>query len=185
MLLNPNVQERAQAEIDAVVGSDRLPRLADRQNLPYLEACIKESLRWGPVTPEGLPHVARNDANYAGYFIPKGTIMIPNVWYLYSFWQWMILQQLTLIHRGMAHDPTNYPEPSRFRPERFLGATPAPNPDFAFGFGRRVCVGQHLAETSIFIFAVHVLALCDIKRAVGSKGQELDVEVKYEGEGIV
>lgn len=81
MLLNLDVQRKAQAELDTVVGCERLPTLADRLQLPYLEACIKESLRWGPVTPEGLPHVARADDHYGGHYIPKGTIMIPNVWY--------------------------------------------------------------------------------------------------------
>jgi cytochrome P450 len=80
MLLNPSVQQKAQAEIDKVVGRDRLPTLADRPNLPYLDACLKESSRWAPVAPEALPHRARVDAEYEGYFIPAGTIMIPNVW---------------------------------------------------------------------------------------------------------
>jgi cytochrome P450 len=80
MLLNPSVQQGAQAEIDRVVGHDRLPTLADRPNLPYLNACLKESSRWAPVSPEALPHRARVDAEYEGYFIPAGTVVIPNVW---------------------------------------------------------------------------------------------------------
>jgi cytochrome P450 len=80
MLLNPTAQRRAQEEIDKAVGPDRLPTLADRPLLPYVEACIKEALRSAPVAPEGVPHSSRADDEHNGYFIPKGTIMIPNVW---------------------------------------------------------------------------------------------------------
>jgi cytochrome P450 len=80
MLLNPAVQQRAQEEIDQVLGRDRLPTLADRPHLPYVNACVKEALRIGPVVPEGVAHVARFDDEYNGYFIPQGTAMIPNVW---------------------------------------------------------------------------------------------------------
>ena len=51
MILNPEVQRKAQAEIDRVVGNDRFPTLADQDNLPYIEAVAKELVRWKPVTP--------------------------------------------------------------------------------------------------------------------------------------
>ena len=53
MIMYPNVQRRAQAEIDKVVGRDRLPRISDRDNLPYLAAVQKETLRWNPVAAQG------------------------------------------------------------------------------------------------------------------------------------
>ena len=53
MVLNPHVQARAQQEIDAVIGTDRLPTIADRKDLPYIGALVKEVLRWNPVTPLG------------------------------------------------------------------------------------------------------------------------------------
>jgi cytochrome P450 len=80
MLLNPAAQRRAQEEIDKVVGHDRLPTLADRSLLPYVEACVKEALRSAPVAPEGVPHLPRTDDEYNGYLIPKGSIMIANIW---------------------------------------------------------------------------------------------------------
>jgi cytochrome P450 len=80
MLLNPDAQRRAQNEMDRVIGHERLPTLADRPFLPYLEACMKESLRLAPVAPEGIAHLPRVDDEYNGYFIPEGTIMIPNIW---------------------------------------------------------------------------------------------------------
>ena len=55
MLLHPDVQIRAQHEIDSVVGRDRMPRLADRPRLPFVDAVIKETLRWRPVAPLSIP----------------------------------------------------------------------------------------------------------------------------------
>jgi cytochrome P450 len=186
MLLNPRVQQKAQAEIDAVIGSDRLPKLTDRSSLPYLDACIKEALRWGPVTPEGLPHLSRSDDVYNGWLIPAGTIIIGNIWYVaFPRAREEMMSMLMNAPRGMAHDPETYADPFEFRPERFLGSRPELDPDFTFGFGRRVCAGRALAETSIFLFAAHLLALCDVRRAQNPDGTAVEVKVEYENDGIV
>ena len=95
MALYPEVQKKAQAEIDTVVGQNRLPDFEDRPSLPYINAVVKESLRWHLVVPlgepcfiimitiiltssEGVPHMATNDDEYNGYYIPKGTVVIGN-----------------------------------------------------------------------------------------------------------
>ena len=98
MGLYPEVQKKAQAEIDAVVGTDRLPEIEDRPSLPYINALIKELMRWNLVLPlgessydlvlllviltcsEGFPHMATKDDEYDGYYIPKGTIIFGNGW---------------------------------------------------------------------------------------------------------
>lgn len=80
MSQNPMVQEKARRELDAVVGSSRLPGLMDRESLPYVNAVVKETLRWQNVAPLGLPHVSTSDDEYNGYFIPKDTIVMANVW---------------------------------------------------------------------------------------------------------
>ena len=96
MALHPEVQKKAQAEIDAVVGPNRLPDFHDRPSLPYINAVLKESSRWNLVAPlgrpfivivatiltssEGIPHMSSNDDEYNGYYIPKGTILIANAW---------------------------------------------------------------------------------------------------------
>jgi cytochrome P450 len=54
MILFPDVQKKAQAEIDAVIGPDRLPSFADRASLPYIEALTKELLRWSVTIPSGM-----------------------------------------------------------------------------------------------------------------------------------
>jgi len=77
----PEVQRRAQAELDTVVGRDRLPTFADAPSLPYVSAVIKEVLRWRPSVPLGLPHATIEDDWYEGMFIPKGTVCIPNAWH--------------------------------------------------------------------------------------------------------
>lgn len=80
MALFPDVQRKAREEIERVVGQNRLPIMADRINLPYINAVVKEVLRWHPVAPMGLPHMSTVDDNYDNYFIPKGSIILPNIW---------------------------------------------------------------------------------------------------------
>ena len=100
MALYPDVQRKAQAELDTVVGPDSLPNFDDRSNLPYIEATVKELLRWQPVIPigmrgdyrsskelkvtllAGIPHAVTEDDVYEGYFIPKGTVVFGNMWYV-------------------------------------------------------------------------------------------------------
>lgn len=73
MATHPEIQAKAQAEIDRVVGVDRLPGFDDRQSLPYIDAIYREVLRWKPPTPIGIPHRAEKDDTYKGYFIPEGS----------------------------------------------------------------------------------------------------------------
>jgi cytochrome P450 len=79
--LRPEVQQRAQEEIDRVVGTDRLPTWDDRERLLYVEAVYKEVLRWHPVIP-GVGHSSTEDQEYRGYRIPKGAIIYPNIWFV-------------------------------------------------------------------------------------------------------
>lgn len=80
MVLNPQAQKKAQAELDTVIGAGGLPAFQDRQNLPYIEAVLKEVLRWNAVVSTGLPHVLCADDVVGGYFVPKGTLVIGNSW---------------------------------------------------------------------------------------------------------
>ncbi|KAF9522934.1 cytochrome P450 [Crepidotus variabilis] len=152
MVLYPEVQKKAQAEIDAVVGSDRLPTLADMPHLPYLNAIMTELLRWHTVAPLGIPHAAVEDGYINGYFIPKGAVIVANLW-------------------KMLHDPETYPEPFKFDPERHLGPTPQRNVrEICFGFGRRICPGMLLAETSVYSCIIKSLAVFNIEKALDSDG---------------
>lgn len=80
MVLYPDVQEKAQRELDSVLGPNQLPSFADQDSLPYLTAIVKELLRWEPLFPFSVPHRSTVDDVYGGYHIPAGTIVIPNTW---------------------------------------------------------------------------------------------------------
>jgi len=148
MVLYPDVQAKAQAEIDSVVGTGRLPCFNDQDSLPYVNALCKEVLRWHSVGPLAMPHVATEDIHYEGYVIPKGTFIIGNSW-------------------AVLKDDAIYPDCRVFRPERFLGPTPQPDPKLVcFGYGRRVCPGYHLAEAALFISVVMSLAALKISNSI-------------------
>ena len=83
MVINPEAQRRGQAELDSVVGRDRLPNFTDRDALPYVNAIVKELLRWHPATPMGVPHRILADDEYDGYIIPAGTTVFVNIWYVH------------------------------------------------------------------------------------------------------
>ena len=134
----PNVQLKAQEEVDRVVGHDRSPSWEDidQGRLPYLIALVKEVLRWRTVTVlAGIPHANTRDVDYKGYHFPAGTNFTGNMW---------------AIHRN----PRDFPNPDEFRPERFLNGLENPYPNARgsnpFGWGRRQCSGQPLAEQGLF-----------------------------------
>lgn len=79
MKLYPEVQRKAQEEIDRVIGEERLPTTEDRPNMSYLDAIVKEVLRWHPIAPMGLPHTCTEDDVFDGYLIPKGSMVISNI----------------------------------------------------------------------------------------------------------
>ncbi|TFK73206.1 cytochrome P450 [Pluteus cervinus] len=165
LCLCPDVQEKAQDEISRVVGSDRLPTLEDRPSLPYLEAIYREVLRWKPPAPQAVPHSTVQDDMYKGYFIPSGTIIIPNVW-------------------AMMRDEESYPEPEAFRPERYLkpdGTLDARQSDrvLAYGFGRRACPGKDLASESFWLGIAHILASFDIAKAKDKEGMDIPLTLEY------
>jgi cytochrome P450 len=80
MLSFPESQKKAQEELDQVIGRYRLPDFSDRESLPYINAVIKEVLRWFPNVPLGLPHAASEEGEYKGMRIPKGSLIIFNAW---------------------------------------------------------------------------------------------------------
>lgn len=80
MTLYPDVQRKAQAALDAVVGPDRLPDFEDSDALPYIYAIVKEALRWNVVAPLGLLHRTLRDEVFQGRFVPAGTTVIANAW---------------------------------------------------------------------------------------------------------
>ncbi|KAA1465972.1 cytochrome P450 [Dentipellis sp. KUC8613] len=163
MTLFPDVQRKAQNEIDAVIGSGRLPTCEDKDSLPYVDAVCKEVLRWNPVAPLNIPHTAKADGFYNGDFIPKGTAVIVNLW-------------------TILHDPEVYSDPESFKPERFLpvdGSEPELDPHLvSFGFGRRICLGILLVDASLFTAVAGILAAFNISKVV-ENGVVVEPMVEY------
>ncbi|KAJ7101265.1 cytochrome P450 [Mycena belliarum] len=169
MLANPEAQRRAQAEIDRVTGGRYLPDFADEAALPYVAALVKEVLRWRNVTPFAFPHYVTVEDEYRGYRIPAGSVIMGNTW-------------------AILHDEVTYPDPYAFKPERWLldgKLNPAvPNPDSAFGFGRRLCPGRHTATASLWIAVASILAAFDITKARDACGAEIEPTYKSQS-GII
>ncbi|KAJ7336937.1 cytochrome P450 [Mycena albidolilacea] len=82
MLINPEAQKKAQAEMDSVVGAGHLPDFADRAALPYVSAIVKEVHQWRTVAPLAVPHYLAVDDDYQGYRIPASSIVIGNTWFV-------------------------------------------------------------------------------------------------------
>jgi cytochrome P450 len=142
MILCPDVMEKAQDEIDAVVPG--FPSYSDKDRLPYIDAIVKEVLRWRPVSAGGIPHAIIQDDEYMGYHIPKGATVIGNHWSIHL-------------------DENVYRDPYTFNPNRWIEN---PNlPLAAFGFGRRICTGQHIAKNSLHINIARLLWGFDIGHA--------------------
>ncbi|KZT19016.1 cytochrome P450, partial [Neolentinus lepideus HHB14362 ss-1] len=164
MMLYPEVQKKAQAEIDAIVGPDKLPSFADRDQLPYIEALVSEVLRWNPVAPLGVPHRLRQGDISEGYLIPKDALIIPNIW-------------------KFLHDPETYTNPEEFNPDRFLprnGKDPELDPrSYCFGFGRRICPGMRVADASLFISCAMALAVFDVFKPLDEAGNTIEPVIDY------
>ncbi|KIJ14780.1 hypothetical protein PAXINDRAFT_12350 [Paxillus involutus ATCC 200175] len=198
MVENPHVWKRAQAEIDAVVGMGRLPDFGDRPSLPYVDAVLREILRWQPVgplgetmsrfdvprleSPLGVPHATSTSDTYKGFYIPKGMscvcTKIPRSHICH-------ITGATIIANvwAMSRDEARYPNAEQFVPERFLtaeGALTDDNPSsFIFGFGRRLCPGRHTADASLWASIATMLATLEFTLAKDAEGNDITFEPKY------
>ncbi|XP_045854548.1 cytochrome P450 2U1 isoform X1 [Meles meles] len=141
MSLNPDVQEKVQEEIERVIGADRVPSLTDKARMPYTEATIMEVQRLTVVVPLAIPHMTSEKTVLQGYTIPKGTVILPNLW---------------SVHR----DPAIWEKPDDFYPNRFLddqGQLIKKETFIPFGIGRRVCMGEQLAKMELFLMFVSLM----------------------------
>ncbi|KAL0387721.1 UNVERIFIED_CONTAM: cytochrome [Sesamum radiatum] len=160
LIKNPRVQEKAQEELDRVIGHERVMTELDFSNLPYLQCVAKEALRLHPPTPLMLPHRANANVKIGGYDIPKGSNVHVNVW-------------------AVARDPKVWKNPSEFRPERFLEEDiDMKGHDFRllpFGAGRRVCPGAQLGINLVTSMIGHLLHHFNWAPPNGMTREEIDM----------
>ncbi|KAJ7499369.1 cytochrome P450 [Mycena latifolia] len=167
MMLNPAIQAKAQKEIDSVIGRDRLPTIQDKASLPYVRSVVTEVLRLNPAIPLGIPHALSKDDIYEGMHLPKGSILIPNVWH-------------------MLHDPDVFANPMEFDPDRDqnLDSEMEKVTDLVFGFGRRLCPGKTFGEANVFAIVATVLATCNVSPAIDASGNDIIPKVSYSSGSI-
>ncbi|XP_021359201.1 cytochrome P450 2E1-like [Mizuhopecten yessoensis] len=144
----PDVQSRLQQEVDQALPAGTLPSMADKQAMPYVEAFVMELLRHSDVAPVGLLHTVNCDTYLDGYFIPKGTTIIPNI-------------------DSVLKDPDNFESPYEFKPERFIdaeGKVFKPETFIPFFFGKRLCVGEQIARANLMLFLTSLVQAYTVSR---------------------
>ncbi|KIJ49922.1 hypothetical protein M422DRAFT_246291 [Sphaerobolus stellatus SS14] len=166
MILYPEVLKKAQDELDRVIGPNRLPEFNDRLSLPYIDAIVKETYRWFPVLPTGIPHATVEEDMYNNYRIPAGSTVIVNTWDIF-------------------HDPELYPDPSVFLPERFIadgsGKT-QPDPTLLGSFG--ICPGKNLGDGTVWLAIASLLSVFEITNALDDSGNNINVVYALEPGGV-
>lgn len=169
MICHEEAQKRAQDEILSVLGN-RPPTLSDMPRLPYLRAIIRETMRWKPNVPTGVAHEAEQDDYYNGYFIAKGSRILP-------------------LDCALLNNPEKYPDPGAFRPERWiepgwptfqepLTQYPTIKGMSSFGYGQRQCLGMSLTQDELFIAFGTLLHYFDLKKALDDQGNEVEPDVE-------
>nr|AAV74194.1 flavonoid 3'-hydroxylase [Sorghum bicolor]AAV74195.1 flavonoid 3'-hydroxylase [Sorghum bicolor] len=168
LIRHPDVLKKAQEELDAVVGRNRLVSELDLPRLTYLTAVIKETFRMHPSTPLSLPRIAAEECEVDGFRIPAGTTLLVNVW-------------------AIARDPEAWPEPLQFRPDRFLpggshAGVDVKGSDFElipFGAGRRICAGLSWGLRMVTLMTATLVHALDWDLADGMTADKLDMEEAY------
>ncbi|XP_070765655.1 cytochrome P450 2J6-like [Enoplosus armatus] len=141
LIKNPDINDKVHAEIDRVIGHTRQPTMADRPNLSYTDAVIHEIQRMGNIIPLNGLRMAGKDMTLGGYFIPKGTTILPNL-------------------TSVLFDKTEWETPDTFNPGHFLdaeGKFVKREALLPFSAGKRVCLGEGLAKMELFLFLVGLL----------------------------
>ncbi|KAF4581747.1 hypothetical protein EYR40_002763 [Pleurotus pulmonarius] len=165
MAQNPDVQAKAQQELDQYLDYRRLPEFGDEVHLPYTYAVLLELLRLEPTAPLGLPRSLVSDGEYKGYRLPSRSIAFYNIW-------------------AILHDETTFPEPEKFDPSRFLknGVIDTQLKDrvmATFGFGRRVCPGRYFALDNLWLNLASILSVYTMSKAVDENGQQIEINLEY------
>lgn len=160
MIRNPRVMKKAQAEVRKAFGEKGKVDEASLPELKYLQAVIKETLRFHPSAPLLLPRASNEECEINGYVIPAKTSVYINAW-------------------AISHDPKHWAEPEEFKPERFLdNKVDFRGGDFIyipFGAGKRSCPGISYALANIQLQLANLLYHFDWKLPGGMKPEDLDM----------
>ncbi|XP_063771263.1 cytochrome P450 2C5-like isoform X2 [Pseudophryne corroboree] len=151
MMKYPDIQRKVQNEIDKVIGTSE-PLVAHRKDMPYTDAVVHEIQRFGNIGPANIPHATTQDITFRGYFIPKGTQVIP-------------------LLMSVLYDKNHFKKPKEFYPEHFLdaGGNFVKNEAFMpFSAGKRSCAGENLAKMELFMFFVKLLQNFTIQAPPGA-----------------
>ncbi|XP_073481199.1 cytochrome P450 2K1-like isoform X1 [Aquarana catesbeiana] len=170
MMKYPNIQKKVQDEIERVIGTAQ-PQLEHRKQMPYTDAVTHEILRYGDIAPGSLPHATSQDVTFRGYFIPKGTTVIP-------------------VLSSSLRDKGYFEKPYEFYPEHFLdteGHFKKNDASIPFSIGKRSCAGETLAKMELFLFFTTLLqrftfqappeAVLDLTPALGGANSPLPYEI--------
>ena len=163
LILHPGAMKQVQAELDTVVGANRLVQESDVPNLPYLQAFIKEVFRMHPAVPLSLPRQSTHATEFLGFTLPACTYLILNIF---------------AIHR----DPSVYESPEVFNPERFVGRSQVDQTSafnsyelMPFSAGRRMCPGSKLGNLLISLVLAHLLHSFDWCLPEGRSPESVDM----------
>ncbi|XP_054857069.1 cytochrome P450 2K6-like [Eublepharis macularius] len=157
MMKYPEIQKKVQEEITKVIGSAE-PRIEHRAKLPYTDAVVHEVQRFANILPTSVTRCTTVDVTLGGYFIPKGTHIVPLVY-------------------SVLYDETQWEKPYQFYPEHFLdseGKFVKRDAFIPFGAGRRICAGETLARMELFLFFVSLLQRFTFQPAPGTSQEDLN-----------
>ncbi|XP_062999317.1 cytochrome P450 2W1-like [Elgaria multicarinata webbii] len=160
MMKYPEIQRKVQEEIKRVLGAGRLPTFEDKKQMPFANAVVHEVQRFASVVPQ-LPRCTAVDTHFRGYFIPKGTTVIPSL-------------------TSVLYDKTQWETPNRFNPNHFLDAEGhfvKKDAFMPFSIGRRNCLGEGLAKMELFLFFVGLLQRFTFRPPPGMTESDLDLNI--------
>jgi len=160
LLLNPECLKKVQLEVDSVLGKDELATSENLSEMPYLLACIRETLRKYPPDPSGPVRTTTKDLKLHGFEIPSGTTCHLAMW-------------------SILNDPKVWDQPEKYDPERFLKDEKLPTSFMPFSVGPRNCIGQYTAMYELQIILSMIIRNYTWNFSSSSEKKEIETEWNF------